>query len=144
MTPGAWVVTKLKIVVHDYAGHPFQVQLSRELASRGHLVSHLYAASIQTPRGALTRRDDDPTGLEIEGISVSEPFQKQGFVSPRSRPRTWRPGSSRRQVPESSSRRGLLERSRLPECGCWEMSGCGGARALMAGATPRAPSISSG
>ena len=35
----------MKIIVHDYAGHPFQVQLSRRLASRGHEVLHLYCAS---------------------------------------------------------------------------------------------------
>ncbi len=28
----------MKILVHDYAGHPFQVQLSRALAQRGHQV----------------------------------------------------------------------------------------------------------
>ena len=74
----------MKLLVHDYAGHPFQVQLSRELARRGHEVTHVYAGSIQTPRGALALRDDDPAGLGIEGISMSKPFQKQNFVRRRS------------------------------------------------------------
>ena len=69
----------MRLLVHDYTGHPFQVQLSRELAQRGHEVTHVYAASIQTPRGALASKDDDPAGLRIEGISISEPFQKQNF-----------------------------------------------------------------
>ena len=69
----------MRLLVHDYSGHPFQVQLSRELAKRGHEVTHVYAASIQTPRGALASKGDDPAGLRIEGISISEPFQKQNF-----------------------------------------------------------------
>ena len=38
----------MRILVHDYAGHPFQVQLSRALAQRGHDVLHAYCASLQT------------------------------------------------------------------------------------------------
>ena len=74
----------MNIIIHDYAGHPFQVQLSRELARRGHQVSHLYAASIETPRGALEIKPDDPGELSIEGVSVAEPFQKHNFFKRRS------------------------------------------------------------
>lgn len=73
----------MRLFVHDYAGHPFQVQLSRELAKRGHEVTHAYAASIQTPRGALASKGDDPASLRIEGISISEPFEKQNFLKRR-------------------------------------------------------------
>ena len=73
----------MRLLIHDYAGHPFQVQLSRALAARGHEVTHAYASSIQTPRGALTRRDDDPAGFQIAGIGLSEPFQKHSFVKRR-------------------------------------------------------------
>ena len=55
---------RMKIIVHDYAGHPFQVQLSRRLAARGHDVLHLYCASTHTPRGELERRADDPPRLQ--------------------------------------------------------------------------------
>lgn len=41
----------MRLLVHDYSGHPHQVQLSRELAKRGHEVLHLYAGFLQTPRG---------------------------------------------------------------------------------------------
>ena len=47
----------MRIIVHDYAGHPFEVQLSRELAARGHDVLHLYCGSTHTPRGDLARSD---------------------------------------------------------------------------------------
>ena len=41
----------LRVVVHDYVGHPFQVQLSRELARRGMDVLHLHCGSFRTGKG---------------------------------------------------------------------------------------------
>ena len=31
----------MRILIHDFAGHPFQMQLSRQLAARGHFVTHV-------------------------------------------------------------------------------------------------------
>ena len=73
----------LKILVHDYAGYAFSVALSRELARRGNAVTHAYAAFSEAPRGVLTRRVDDPVGLQIEGISIAGSFQKQRFFKRR-------------------------------------------------------------
>ncbi len=70
----------MKIIVHDYVGHPFQVQLSRELAGRGHEVLHLYCSSFVTPRGELERRDDDPPGFQVRGIALSAVIPKTNFV----------------------------------------------------------------
>ncbi|MEX2093798.1 MAG: glycosyltransferase family 4 protein [Pirellulales bacterium] len=70
----------MKFIVHDYAGHPFQVQLSRRLAARGHEVLHLYCASTHTPRGELQRRADDPPGFEIRPIALSAMIPKNNFV----------------------------------------------------------------
>jgi putative colanic acid biosynthesis glycosyltransferase WcaI len=69
----------MKILVHDYVGHPFQVQLSRELAGRGHDVLHLYCSSFVTPRGELERRDDDPPGFRVRGIALSSVIPKMNF-----------------------------------------------------------------
>ena len=66
----------LGIVVHDYAGHPFQVQLSRWLAGAGHRVLHLYSADVETPHGRLRRADDDPAGFAVEGVSTGRPLAK--------------------------------------------------------------------
>ncbi len=74
----------MRIVVHDYSGHPFQIQLSRELARRGHVVQHVYFADFQTPKGALSLRADDPSTLTITGVSLGEPFRKNTFVQRRS------------------------------------------------------------
>lgn len=70
----------MRIIVHDYVGHPFQVQLSRELAQRGHDVLHLYCSSFVTPQGELTRRDDDPAGFACRGIALSQTIPKTSFV----------------------------------------------------------------
>ena len=69
----------MKIVVNDYSGHPFQVQLSRELARRGHAVTHLYASFFQTPKGPLTKRASDPPTLQVSGVDIGEPFEKYNF-----------------------------------------------------------------
>lgn len=70
----------MRIIVHDYVGHPFQVQLSRELAGRGHLVLHLYCNSFVTPRGELSQRDDDPVGFACRGIALSKTIPKTNFI----------------------------------------------------------------
>jgi colanic acid biosynthesis glycosyl transferase WcaI len=71
---------RIRIVVHDYAGHPFQVQLSRELARRGHEVLHLHFGGCQTPKGALVKRADDPPSFSVESIGLDRPFVKYSFV----------------------------------------------------------------
>src|SRR5688572_11732809 len=70
----------MRIIVHDYAGHPFQVQLSRELAARGHDVLHLYCGSTHTPRGDLARRAGDPPGFDVRAIALAQTIPKRSFV----------------------------------------------------------------
>ena len=66
----------LRVVVHDFSGFPFPVQLSRELARRGHRILHLHCPSYRAGKGDLERRDDDPPELEIEAVSLDRPFDK--------------------------------------------------------------------
>ena len=70
----------MRILISDYSGHPFQVELSRELARRGHTVRHLHFAGFQTPKGKLLVQPEDPPSLEIEGITLGQPFAKSAFV----------------------------------------------------------------
>jgi len=74
---------KLRILVHDYSGHPFPVQLSRELAKRGHTILHLYASFLQTPRGSLEKKPTDSKNFHIHGIHLKQPFKKLSFVKRR-------------------------------------------------------------
>jgi colanic acid biosynthesis glycosyl transferase WcaI len=70
----------MRIVICDYAGHPFQVELSRALAGRGHDVLHLHFADFLTPKGSLARRPDDPPGFAVEGLTLSGGFDKRAFL----------------------------------------------------------------
>lgn len=72
----------MRIHLQDFCGHPFQAQLSRGLARRGHSVSHTYAAQYPTGRGRLTTAPDDPATLSITPVTVPVPFEK---YSPRGR-----------------------------------------------------------
>lgn len=69
-----------RIVVHDYAGHTFQVQLSRWLAATGDTVLHLYSRDVETPRGRLEATPDDPRGFDVAGVSIGRPLTKYALV----------------------------------------------------------------
>ena len=71
----------MRILLNDHAGHPFQVQLSRSLARRGHVVSHTYCASLQTPRGVLEVQDTDPDMLDIKGIRLDKEFSRYSLFT---------------------------------------------------------------
>jgi colanic acid biosynthesis glycosyl transferase WcaI len=73
----------VKLVVHDYSGHAFPVQLTRTLARRGHQARHVYSAGFQTPKGPLKPRPDDPATLAITPLSLDEPFRKEAFFKRR-------------------------------------------------------------
>jgi len=66
----------LKIVVHDYSGHPGQVQLSRTLASRGHSVAYQHCPSYVSGRGAVKHLPDDPMNLRFEPFPLNSDFNR--------------------------------------------------------------------
>lgn len=66
----------MRIVVHDYPGHPFPVQLSRYLADRGHDVWHIWSSDIEAPRGDLVLRQDDPKNFKLCPITQGKELPK--------------------------------------------------------------------
>jgi colanic acid biosynthesis glycosyl transferase WcaI len=66
----------MRVLVHDYAGHPFQVQLSREFARRGHDVLHLHCGSCRTGKGAVEGAADDETRFRVDAVRLAREFQK--------------------------------------------------------------------
>ncbi len=73
----------MRIVICDYAGHPFQVELSRCLARRGHPVLHLHFADLQAPKGQLTVQPGDSPNFHVAGISTGHVFDKGQFLKRR-------------------------------------------------------------
>lgn len=66
----------MRIIVHDYSGHPFQAQLSRELARRGHSVDHVHCASYRSGKGHLERSESDPVTLTFSALELGRAFDK--------------------------------------------------------------------
>lgn len=73
----------MRILVNDYAGHPFQIDLSRNLASNGFNVLHTYCNSIQTPRGQFGGQENVIPSLCIKSITLSKQIQKNSFFERR-------------------------------------------------------------
>jgi glycosyltransferase involved in cell wall biosynthesis len=76
-------MTPKSIFIHDYAGHPFQAELSRALAARGHRVTHAFFAGDQGPKGDLKRRPGDAKSLAFLPLALSAPYSKSDFVARR-------------------------------------------------------------
>ena len=73
----------MRIVICDYAGHPFQAELSRCLARRGHPVLHLHFADLQAPKGQLTVQPGDSPNFHVAGITTGQVFDKGQFLKRR-------------------------------------------------------------
>ncbi len=71
----------MRILVHDFSGHPFQVQLSRALAERGHEVLHLHCASFVTGKGSVEGRAGDPPGFTGDAIDLGVEWDRYRWVT---------------------------------------------------------------
>jgi glycosyltransferase involved in cell wall biosynthesis len=69
----------VRILVHDYSGHPFQAQLSRELSRRGHAVTHSWCEAHVSGRGNLSAGAGETLGFEA--IAVGETIDKLSFAT---------------------------------------------------------------
>ncbi|MFC8091830.1 glycosyltransferase family 4 protein [Streptomyces sp. NPDC057301] len=68
----------MRILVHDYSGHPFQAQLSRELAYRGHDVVHSTCSAYVSGKGNLA--EDTVVGLRFVTIGDRVVLDKGAYV----------------------------------------------------------------
>lgn len=74
----------MRILINDFCGHAFPLEMSRELARRGHTVLHAYFAdNTSTPKGHTQVRKGDPKGLMIEGLHISRGFSKHSLLTRR-------------------------------------------------------------
>lgn len=66
----------MKVLAHDYSGHPFQAELSCELARRGHDVVHSWCEAHVSGKGRLS----DPAGrVRFESIGRGRVVEKLRF-----------------------------------------------------------------
>ena len=68
----------MRILVHDHSGHPFQAELSRELARRGHDVTHSYVEGYVSGKGRLEAVPGET--ITFEGIGGAKPVDNQRLV----------------------------------------------------------------
>jgi colanic acid biosynthesis glycosyl transferase WcaI len=66
----------MRLLVHDYSGHPFQIELSAELARRGHDVTHSWCEAHVSGKGNLHGHDH----LVFEPIGQGEVVEKLSFA----------------------------------------------------------------
>jgi len=83
------VGSRPRIAVHDFSGHPFQLQLSRALASRGYDVLHLHCASYTSGKGNTAGSSDDPATFELDHIDLGEAFARYQFRKRRTQERRY-------------------------------------------------------
>lgn len=68
----------MRILVHDFSGHPFQAQLSRELARRGHDVVHSSCDAYVSGKGNLVAEEGETIRFETVGDGIV--YDKGRFV----------------------------------------------------------------
>lgn len=63
--------------MHDFSGHPFQVQLARELGRKGYRSTHLFCPSFQTPRGNVgDGESESEQNFRSRPVALWRPFAK--------------------------------------------------------------------
>ena len=67
---------KNRIIIHDYAGHPFQFDLSKKLAAEGYQVLHVYTSASGGPIAGFKHNLEN---LQVKNIRI-ERFRKNNFV----------------------------------------------------------------
>lgn len=70
----------VKILIHDFAGHPFQYELAKELFRRGHTVWFSYFVEDPGPKGDFIALNAGTTSLNIVPISLGYEYRKANFL----------------------------------------------------------------
>ncbi|HGY54741.1 MAG TPA: glycosyltransferase WbuB [Caldithrix abyssi] len=65
-----------RIIIHDYAGHPFQFDLSKNLAQKGYDILHVFTSA---SGGPIAGFEHSLSNLQVENIPIDR-FRKNNFV----------------------------------------------------------------
>jgi glycosyltransferase involved in cell wall biosynthesis len=71
------------IVVHDYAGYPFTLQLAEVFAAQGFRVVYFHLADLQSLKAGCMAESELRGRLQIQAISLGEAFHKDGLLTRR-------------------------------------------------------------
>ena len=63
---------RMKLLVHDFCGHPFTLELAVELADRGHDVDYVYFGSETNPKGDFEDARNRPRPPRIHALWISQ------------------------------------------------------------------------
>ena len=94
----------MRIVMHDYGGYPFTVQLARSLANRGHEVLYLHGGGVRPSRASMAGQRGGPAFAEPRaGWTPRSTHQQSGRWATSAGAQVWtRP---RRSHPRGTTRR---------------------------------------
>ena len=74
----------MRILVNDFCGHAFKIELSSELARRGLQVLHLYFAdNLSTPKGDMESGKGNFANLAVESLHLPMKFSKHSVMTRR-------------------------------------------------------------
>jgi len=68
----------MKILINDFGGYAFPVQLSKELAERGYEVIHTFLDNIKTPHGNMN--NGGLKNLQVIPVSLKSEFRKYNII----------------------------------------------------------------
>lgn len=66
----------MRILIHDFGGYSFCLELSREIAARGHNVQYVYFPAFSGSMQNMERRSNDPANLEIIPLGADLPYTR--------------------------------------------------------------------
>lgn len=69
----------MRILIHDFGAYPFSIELSRELAKRGHTVRYVYLDESNSVRGDVQQNPADPANYSIVGLADVDPGRRCSF-----------------------------------------------------------------
>ena len=70
----------IRITVHDFVGHAFQTQLSRELARKGHSVQHVFFSGFRSPNDQPAALPTDPATLSFDPVKLPREYPKYQYL----------------------------------------------------------------
>jgi colanic acid biosynthesis glycosyl transferase WcaI len=67
----------MRVIVHDFSGHPFQAELARSLARRGHQVLHVQCTSYTSGKGSFVADDGEADeNPRFVALALDKPFER--------------------------------------------------------------------